>query len=210
MSFVIALMLGAAPARLPPIEQCGGDAAFDRFRRQLETAVARRDLHRINALMAPDIHLSFGSAVWAPKFRLHERSQPGGGGLWQNSLWDELAKVLRLGCGTARSGGVIQYRAWPAMFVTGAQLDGYETWVSLPGATQRRQPDPNAPILQRLPAWTVLHELQEAVSPYMKVSTPKGRTGFVERDQLRSLIDYRLIAERRRGRWLITAFVAGD
>jgi len=44
----------------------------------------------------------------------------------------------------------------------------------------------------------------------MKVRTPKGRVGFVPREQMRGLLDYRLIAQRVDGRWQVTAFVAGD
>jgi hypothetical protein len=37
-----------------------------------------------------------------------------------------------------------------------------------------------------------------------------GRTGFVRHDQVRSVLDYRAVFERREGHWLMTAFVAGD
>ena len=210
MSLLAAVLLAAAPVRLPPVDQCSGDAGFDRFRRQLERAVGKRDLEAMSTLMAPDVRLSFGGAVGFPKFRDHERSGPGGDGMWQEALWGEMAKVLRLGCGTARDGSGKEYRAWPAMFVTGGDLDGYETWVALPGATLRRRPSASAPIAQRLPPWTVLREVQEAAVPFTEVRTPKGRSGFIAKGQMRSLIDYRLVAERREGRWMITAFVAGD
>ena len=203
-------LAAAAPVRLPPVEQCRDDRDFSRFRRELESSVAKRDLGRLTPLMAPGIRLSFGSAVSDPDFRLHRRSEAGGEGLWQNALWDELEKVMRLGCATARDGAGNEYRAWPAMFITGDRFDGYETWVSLPGAVQRRLPRKGAPIVQRLPPWTVLHEIGDGTMPYIEVRTPKGRRGFVARSELRSLIDYRLVAQRRDGDWRITAFVAGD
>jgi hypothetical protein len=211
MGIAIALLLAAAtPARLPPVEQCGGDPEFDRFRRQLETAVERRDLDKLLPLLAPDIRLSFGTAPADAKFRNFERSGPGGDGLWQESLWGELDEVLHLGCATARNGVGVEYRAWPAMFVTGDELDGFGTWISRPGAVQRTKPNARAPIKQRLPSWTVLEEIGESIMPYLEVRTPKGRTGFVAHNQLRSLIDYRLVAKRQDGRWTITAFIAGD
>jgi hypothetical protein len=211
LSFVVVLMLGAAaPARLPPVEQCRGDADFDKFRRRLERAVASRDNQKLAPLMAPDVRLSFGGGIWFPKFQNYQQSGPGGDGMWQNALWDEMAKVLRLGCGTVRSNGGIQYRAWPAMYVGGESLEAYDTWVSLPGAILWRGSGRHARIAQRLPAWTVLHELGQGYASDMKVRTPKGRAGFVRREQMRGLLDYRLIAQRRGGRWLVTAFVAGD
>jgi hypothetical protein len=209
MSFLAAMLLAATPSRLPPVDQCGGGAGFAGFRRQIESAVSRRDLEAMTSLMAPDVQLSFGGAVGFSKFRDHDRSGPGGDGMWQE-LWAEMAKVLRLGCGTARDGSGKEYRAWPAMFVTGGDLDGYDTWVALPGAILRRRPTESAPVVQRLPPWTVLREVREATVPYTEVRTPKGRSGFIAKGQMRSLIDYRLVAEQREGRWMITAFVAGD
>ena len=211
LNLAVALVLGAAaPTRLPPVDQCRGDPEFDRFRRRLERAVASRDNQKLNPLMAPDVRLSFGGVIWFPKFKNFEQSGPGGDGMWHNALWDQMAKVLRLGCGTVRSGSAIEYRAWPAMYVNGEGLEASETWVSLPGAILWRDSDRHARIAQRLPAWTVLHELGQGYSSDMKVRTPKGRVGFVPRERMRGLLDYRLIAQRRDGRWLVTAFVAGD
>ena len=45
---------------------------------------------------------------------------------------------------------------------------------------------------------------------YQRVELPDGTTGYIATGQLRSLIDYRLIASSRNGRWRITSFVAGD
>ena len=43
---ILSLLLGSSlPARLPPVEQCSGDPAFDRFRARLEQAVRDRDSH---------------------------------------------------------------------------------------------------------------------------------------------------------------------
>lgn len=208
LNVAVALLLGgAAPTRLPPVDQCRGDPEFDRFRRRLERAVASRDNQKLNPLMAPDVRLSFGVSPTDPRFRNYQRSGPGGDGMWQNALWDEMSKVLRLGCATARDGS---YRAWPAMFVNGEGLEAFETWVSFPGAVLRRRPDARSPVGQRLPPWTVLHEVRESIVPFREVRTPKGRVGFVEQEELRSLVGYRLIAQRVDGRWLVTAFVAGD
>lgn len=210
MGLLAAVLMAAAPSALPPVDQCSGDAGFAGFRRQIETAVSKRDLEAMTSLMAPDVRLSFGGAVGFSKFRDHERSGPGGDGMWQERLWTEMAKVLRLGCGKARDGSGKEYRAWPAMFVTGGDLDGYDTWVAFPGAILRRRPSASSPVAQRLPPWTVLREVREATVPYTEVRTPKGRSGFIAKGQMRSLIDYRLVAEQRKGRWMITAFVAGD
>ena len=37
-----------------------------------------------------------------------------------------------------------------------------------------------------------------------------GREGWLRANELRSPLDYRAVAEKRKGKWMITAFVAGD
>jgi hypothetical protein len=45
---------------------------------------------------------------------------------------------------------------------------------------------------------------------YQQVKTTDGSQGFIATDKLRSLIDYRLSATSRNGKWSIVSFVAGD
>ena len=125
-------------------------------------------------------------------------------------LWSELESALRLGCAQATDGEGKPYKAIPGMFVTGDDLDGFSTWVSLPGAVLRSKPNAQSQAKMRLPAWTVLGEVEHDGGSWIEVRTPKGSDGFVSTEQVRSLIDYRIIFGQRDGRWQITAFVAGD
>jgi hypothetical protein len=96
------------------------------------------------------------------------------------------------------------------MFVTGDGLDGFSTWASLPGAVLRAKPDGKAAARMRLPSWTALSEVEHDAGSWIEVRTPKGRSGYVSTEEVRSLLDYRLIFGRREGQWRITAFIAGD
>ena len=96
------------------------------------------------------------------------------------------------------------------MFVTGDGLDGFSTWASLPGAVLRAKPDGKAAARMRLPSWTVLSEVEHDGGSWIEVRTPKGRSGYVSTEEVRSLLDYRLIFGRREAQWRITAFIAGD
>ena len=203
VAFVLA---AAAPVRLPPVDQCGGDAQFNLTRHELERVVEAKDLDGLLALMSDDVRVSFGGRFGREGFRRHWTSTPRDRGL----LWKELGRALRLGCAKAVDGSGKEYRAIPAMFVTGGDLDGFSTWVSLPGAMLRSGPSAGAPAEMRLPAWTVLDEVEHDGGSWIAVRTPKGRRGFVSTAQARSLLDYRIIFGRRDGKWRITAFVAGD
>jgi hypothetical protein len=45
---------------------------------------------------------------------------------------------------------------------------------------------------------------------WFKVKTLGGLTGYVKSEFVRSPIDYRAGFEKKRGRWVMTAFIAGD
>ena len=206
MLFTAFALAVAAPVNLPPVEQCRGDAEFTRLREQLQKAVAARDLDGLMSLMSEDVRVSFGGQSGRERFSDYWTASEQD----QELLWAELGSALRLGCAQAVDGEGKPYRAIPAMFVTGDGLDGFSTWASLPGAVLRSKPDAKAVARMRLPAWTVLSEVEHDGGSWIEVRTPKGRDGFVSTEQVRSLIDYRIIFGQRDGRWQITAFVAGD
>jgi len=195
----------AAPTRLPPVERCGGDPEFTAVRTRLEQVIQQKDIDGLLSLTAQNVRVTFGGHYSREDFKQHwGRSKD------QSELWKELRRATKLGCATAIDGQGEEYRAMPAMFVTGGDLDGFATWVALPEAIMRARPSPKAPVRMRLPAWTVLEEVDHDGGPWIEARTPKGRKGFVSTDQARSIIDYRIIFGRRDGEWKITAFVAGD
>ena len=198
-------LAAAAPTRLPPVERCGGDAQFSALRGQLEQVVARQDFDGLLSLMSDDVRVTFGGRYGRESFRRYWAQSKEHG-----ELWNEFQKALRLGCATAIDGQGKDYRAIPAMFVTGGDLDGFSTWVALPGAVLRTRPNARAAPTMRLPAWTVLDEVEHDGGPWIEARTPKGRHGYVATSQARSIIDYRIVFGRRGGQWKITAFIAGD
>jgi hypothetical protein len=46
--------------------------------------------------------------------------------------------------------------------------------------------------------------------PFQHVTTADGTKGYIATDKLRSLLDYRLLASRRNGKWSVVSLVAGD
>ena len=200
------LLAAAAPVRLHPVEQCRGDPGFTQVRQKLEKVVAARDLDGLLSLMSADVRVTFGGRNGRDGFREHWTSVPGD----RDRLWKELDRALRLGCAEAIDGRGIAYRAIPAMFVTGDDLDGFTTWVALPGAVLRARPAAGAKAMMLLPPWTVLDEVEHDGGSWIQARTPKGRRGYVRTSEARSLLDYRIIFGRRDGDWRITAFVAGD
>ena len=63
-----------------------------------------------------------------------------------------------------------------------------------------------------IPLWTVIEqsEVPGERESWRKVTLLGGRSGFVREADVRSPADYRVIFERRKGRWVMTSFIAGD
>ena len=151
--FTIAFALAlAAPISLPPVDRCRGDAQFSRVRAQLQKVVDKRDLDGLLSLMSDDVRVSFGGAFGRERFSDYWTASEQD----RELLWSELGSALRLGCAQATDGEGKPYKVIPGMFVTGDDLDGFSTWVSLPGAILRSEPNVQSPAKMRLPAWTVL------------------------------------------------------
>ncbi len=51
---------------------------------------------------------------------------------------------------------------------------------------------------------------EEQTYSWLKVETLGGKKGFVSAEFVRSPIDYRAIFTKEKGKWKMTAFVAGD
>ena len=91
--------------------------------------------------------------------------------------------------------------------------DAYAAYVAI-GAdiVVRAAPTSGARKLSKL-NWDIVFRIgdepPESVG-WLKIKTPAGKIGFVQRTLLRSPVDYRIIMESVRGKWLITNFVAGD
>jgi hypothetical protein len=201
LSLLAALALSAAATRLPPVDQCLHDPSFAEFRTALASAVEKRDIDALTALMADDVRVSFGGRYGKEQFRAYWRSAPAN----SEDLWAELSEALSLGCAVKG-----EARVFPSMFAQADDFDGFETWIARPGARLRRAPRTSAPIVARL-SWDVLQlDGQWNGEPWIPVRSLDGRRGYVHKSAARSPIDYRLVARRQGEGWAIIAFVAGD
>jgi hypothetical protein len=198
---------GSAPVKLAvgkyaPQDECKAVPGAEDFRAQLAAAIEAKDADRLAALAAPDVKLDFGggSGVGALRSRLSEKKP---------DLWGELAQLMTLGCAVNKQGGITipWYAAAPmddvdpatAMLVVGEKVP------------LRTSLDKTSAEAEEI-SWDVV-ALVGGLQPdeaFQKVRTSDGTVGFVATDKLRSLLDYRLIASSRDGKWSFTSLVAGD
>lgn len=184
----------------PPRDDCSSAPGWPAFHKALIAAVRARDTTALAALASPDITLDYGggSGVEELKKRLAEP---------ERKLWVELDAIMPLGCAIEGGLAAMPWIFWNipddidgynAMLVTGDAVDLLAT----PG--QDAQPNIGWHIVGIDPM-----DFQPD-KPLTKVTLRDGRKGRVPTAKLRSLLDYRVIAEPKDDTWQITAFIAGD
>ena len=191
-----------APGKYAPRDECADVPGAQAFRAELAAAVTARDADRLVALAAPDVTLDFGGGAGAATLRQRLAAA-------QPDLWAELEELTALGCAKNEQGGITlpwYFAHTPgdidpasAMIVTGEAVPLLER--AADGAAERARI-----------SWDLV-DLENGLqpgAPYQAVVTSDGTAGFIETARLRSVLDYRLVASSRDGKWSFTSFVAGD
>jgi hypothetical protein len=173
----------------------------DDFREKLAEAVMARDAGALVALAAEDVKLDFGGGTG--RAELKKRLTARG-----STLWDALDQLLKLGCADNTQGGITipwyfeqhidKVDQTSGMLVTGEKVP------------LLADPDPRSKPLETI-SWDVVSlSSLKPDEPFQHVTTVAGAKGYVATDKLRSLLDYRLLATRRNGKWSVVSLVSGD
>ncbi len=198
-----------------PRDECSEIEGYDSFLAALNAAIDLRDTDLMVALAATDIKLGFGGEDGEENLRLALDNSEGG-------LWSDLAEVTTLGCAANSQGGVTM----PWYFAQNTGGDPFETMIVTGKAVALRSaPGMEEPVVATID-WDVVElvldedsgistfggEGEDSWTRVRYANGPEGTPveGYIRSPNLRSVIDYRLIASSRNGRWRITAFLAGD
>jgi hypothetical protein len=198
------------PTRLAPVDEAAKDPTFVRFRNELNDVIARKDAAKLFHYLASDVHLSFGGDYGGPAF--HKMWKPFDK---DTKVWAVLSLIVDNGGKFIAPGGFAApyaYAAFPE------DLDSFEhVVVTNPQAVLRERPNANARAIRKLD-----HDILKVVKPSGKmqheagpndwdeVQTAPGQRGFVLSADVRSPVEYRAVFEKRKGKWVIQALVAGD
>ena len=186
-----------------PRDECVTLPGFATFREAVFAATAKRDGEALAALADPDIRLDFGGGAGRDELRKRLVDPKSG-------LWSEIAALAPLGC--AADGTVATL---PAIFsrVPDDVDPGRTMLVTGSAVPLRGKPSPGAPMVRTLD-WALVTLKGDGFDPaskYAEVTAADGSSGFVATAKLRSLLDYRLIADKTEGgAYRITALIAGD
>lgn len=190
----------AATPTYPPRDDCAAAPGWPAFRKALTAAVSERDAADLAALASPDITLDYGGGSGVEELT-KRLADP------ERKLWAELDTILPLGCAVEGGLAAMPWVFWKipddvddynALLVTGDATD------LLDGPKGKAQANVGWHIVGIDPM-----EFQPD-KPTTRVTLRDGRKGWIQTARLRSLLDYRLIAEPKDGGWQITAFIAGD
>ncbi len=197
---------GSTPVKLAqgkyaPQDECKTIPGAEDFRTRLAAAIKARDADALVALAARDVKLDFGGGSGTAELKKRLAGP--------DRLWEDLAELMTLGCGVNEQGGITipWYAAKPiddadpgtAMLVTGERVP------------LRKDAQGTASEAEEV-SWDVVSLVGglEPDAKFQRVKTSDGTVGFVATDKLRSLLDYRMIASSRDGKWSFTSLVAGD
>lgn len=185
-----------------PRDECAGLPGADAFRQQLAQAVEARDAKALTALAAPDVKLDFGGGAGSAQLQARlDEDNP--------TLWDELDVLLTLGCAAEGQSGI----TLPWYFAQ--EIDAVDPMNGMivmgENVPLRIAPEADGETVKEI-SWDVVELIDglQPEAPFQHVATTKGQQGYIATDKLRSLIDYRLLASSRDGKWSITSLVAGD
>lgn len=211
LTLTIALIASTAQgqsAKLQPVDEATKDPSFFAFRARLLTALAKKDVNYLISVLDPQIKTDFGGGGGVTDFKqAWHPERP------SSQIWNELVSVLALG-GSFDNGSFSApyvYSKFPEEF------DAYEHQAVIEdGVRVRREPNTTSGIIKTLSFDIVKvivespNENSAAKRQWLTVELADGQKGFMAKEYLRSPIDYRAIFEKKNGKWLMTAFVAGD
>lgn len=190
------------PGEFAPKDDCTNLSGAPEFRRDLAQAVVDRDADALVALADPVIHLDFGGGFGHATLRAR-LTDP------QYALWDKLEKLLPLGCAVWEATIIM-----PHYFAQDlGERDGFTTFIVIGADVPLKATAANDGETLGNVGWQAV-QVNGGYPPesdaFTPVTTDDGKQGFVARESLRSVVDYRLLADRGDDGWRITMLVAGD
>ena len=202
----------ATPVQIKPADEGPQSPSFATYRKKLLDAITRKDINAVTQLMDPRIKLDFGGGEGIATFRKNWNvTSP------DTQVWKALAIVVGNG-GHFNNAGLTEFvapyvfSAWPD------DIDPFENVaITDPKAELLDGPHESRRTIRKL-GFEIIEVLKGAGKPqheageddWSEVKTQDGKRGYVKASQYRSSIDYRAVFEKKKGRWRMTVFIAGD
>ncbi len=195
--------------KLYPVDEAAKDPSFFIFRARLFKAIQQKDANYIYGILDPKIQNNFGGGSGVADFKRQWRLERP-----NSEFWSEFSTVLSMGGGFDKDStfsAPYTTQKWPE------DLDGFEhAAVIEDGVRVRSEPNIRGSVVQTLsfdivsvPNWQAKGSKGDP-RKWVEVVLTDGRKGFVSDEYLRSPIAFRAFFEKKNGKWVMTAFIAGD
>lgn len=222
----LALLLSFSPLpcaaqkiRLYPVDESHKDRSFKVFRDQLLAALRRRDKQFLLSVLHPDILNSLGGDGGVKEFVEHWKLNSS-----HSKVWSELSEILLLGGTFDEENGEKFFSApyvssrWDRIQPKLRGEFGEVPYEAIIGSRVRvySRPDLDAPILTRLSYDVVEVDYLGSIQStgfefiWVKIKLPKGRSGYVRANEIRSPSDTSAHFKKFKGKWLLYIFSGGE
>jgi len=199
--------VGGAVTHIEPVDETQEDGSFAVFKKELKTAIQKKNSTFIEKILSDDVEYAFGadperkSAVdgFLRHYELKDRNS--------FVFWKNLKEVIDLGCTKSGESFVCPYvySKWPD------KLDSFSFVVTTKAKTPvRRKPESSAEILKfaSVEILKLTHVQQESL--WYSVELGGKQIGFVSKSEARGPTDYRAEFQKTSKGWRLTYFIAGD
>jgi len=189
-----------------PIDQSSKDISLIKFKNEILNAIEKKDTNFIVSVLDTNILNSFGGNGGIQEFW----------DMWQiedpnTSFWNELKKVFTMG-GTFIDNNKNMF-AMPYLFsIWPEDLDPF-TYVAAINKNVElyESPSKKSKIIKKISyEILMLVDFEEENNNWKNVMTLDSVYGFIQKDFIRSPIDYRVVLQKEKDKWKIISFVAGD
>lgn len=215
--WILSPSVAAQERFVKPADEASQDASFLAFRTKLIAAAERKDIKYVKSIMDPKIELSFGGDTGLSGF----------GRVWkkQADFWPEFLAVIKNGGRFVGEGkNKLNSFSAPYLFLDMPEdLDIFEYYAVFGNNVNLREsPNANAPEITQL-SYNILKidepsAVKRKTGPgeedwkyeWHKIETLGGLSGWIKAEYVRSSVDYRAGFEKKRGKWTMTFFLAGD
>jgi hypothetical protein len=198
---MLELLAMAAALRLPPVEQCTGDPAFNSVRAEFRAAVEARDARRLASLASADVLMDEEGYYKGPASLIELMGSERG-----PDYWRELLPVPEGGCTADEDGRVL-----PSFL---PRLIGGDEPMIVAGAREpiRAGPEPDAKILGYARWDWVDHNYADSGPFYWHVRLRSGRIGYIRSERIYSTYSPFAEFQKRDGKWqlVMLRLIAAD
>jgi hypothetical protein len=208
----LALAAAGQERYLRPVDEAAEDPSFLAFRTKLIAAAERKDGRYVLSMVDPKIQNGFGDRNGIAWFRRDWKlDRP------DSEFWPKFLAVMKNG-GSFTGEGAKKMSIFAAPYIYSSwpeDLDAFDHFaITGTDVNLRKEGRADAEVVGKLSHNIVKIEGDignDGKTPeWRRVTTLGGLTGYVHRDFVRSSVDYRAGFEKKRGRWVMTFFLAGD